>query len=204
MEFHEKLQALRKGRGLTQEELAQALYVSRTAISKWESGRGYPSIDSLKEISKFFSVSIDDLLSGEKIISIAEKENKANMQNICDLLFGVVDFMSIMLIILPLYPMPVNDYVYSVNLFAYTESAPVNRIIYWAVFILLTLIGAIKVILNQMKIEKGRNIVTNVSVILSVAMVLFLAMTRQVYAVVIAFLLLILKGILILKKGNAV
>jgi transcriptional regulator with XRE-family HTH domain len=61
MEFHEKLQELRKNKGLTQEELAKELYVSRTAISKWESGRGYPSIDSLKEISKFFSVSIDDL-----------------------------------------------------------------------------------------------------------------------------------------------
>ena len=47
MEFNEKLQSLRKNKGLTQEELAEALYVSRTAISKWESGRGYPSIDSL-------------------------------------------------------------------------------------------------------------------------------------------------------------
>ena len=55
MEFHEKLQELRKSRGLTQEELAEALFVSRTAISKWESGRGYPSIDSLKEISRYFS-----------------------------------------------------------------------------------------------------------------------------------------------------
>ena len=53
MEFHEKLQELRKDRGLTQEELAEALFVSRTAISKWESGRGYPNIESLKEISKF-------------------------------------------------------------------------------------------------------------------------------------------------------
>ena len=54
MEFSEKLQELRKNRGLTQEELAEALFVSRTAVSKWESGRGYPSIESLKEISKFF------------------------------------------------------------------------------------------------------------------------------------------------------
>ena len=57
MEFHEKLQELRKQRGMTQEELATALYVSRTAVSKWESGRGYPSIDSLKAISGFFGVS---------------------------------------------------------------------------------------------------------------------------------------------------
>ena len=80
MEFYEKLQELRKSRGLTQEELAEALFVSRTAISKWESGRGYPSIDSLKEISRFFSVSIDELLTGEKLISIAEKENKIGNQ----------------------------------------------------------------------------------------------------------------------------
>ena len=40
MEFHEKLQELRKQKGLTQEELAESLYVSRNAISKWESGRG--------------------------------------------------------------------------------------------------------------------------------------------------------------------
>ena len=48
-----KIKDLRTQKGLTQEELAEALYVSRTAISKWESGRGYPNIDSLKAISKF-------------------------------------------------------------------------------------------------------------------------------------------------------
>ena len=84
MEFHEKLQELRKNKGLTQEELAEALYVSRTAISKWESGRGYPSIDSLKEISRYFSVSIDDLLSSEKLLTqlshpFKELENLKNL-----------------------------------------------------------------------------------------------------------------------------
>ena len=119
MEFYEKLQELRKSRGLTQEELAEALFVSRTAISKWESGRGYPSIDSLKEISSYFSVSIDDLLSGEQLIFIAEKENKSNLNSVYDLLLGFVDLFSLMLIFLPLYPNPVNGYIYSVNLFVY-------------------------------------------------------------------------------------
>ena len=47
MEFNEKLQQLRKNKGLTQEELAQAIYVSRTAVSKWESGRGLSVISCL-------------------------------------------------------------------------------------------------------------------------------------------------------------
>ena len=202
MEFNEKLQELRKSRGLTQEELAEALYVSRTAISKWESGRGYPSIDSLKEISKFFSVTIDDLLSGEKIISIAERENKSNIQNICDLLFGFVDLMSITLIILPLYPNPINNYIYSVSLFAYTELTLASSIVYWIMFTALIMIGFVKVILNQMKIEKGRKLLTSISIVCSIVTVLFLAMTREAYAVSITFFLLIQKGILLFKKSN--
>lgn len=54
MEFNEKLQQLRKKNNLTQEQLAEQLFVSRTAVSKWESGKGYPNIESLKSISKLF------------------------------------------------------------------------------------------------------------------------------------------------------
>ena len=74
MEFNEKLQQLRKQKEITQEELAVAIYVSRTAVSKWESGRGYPSIDSLKALSKFFGITIDELLSGEELLIIAEED----------------------------------------------------------------------------------------------------------------------------------
>ena len=197
MEFHEKLQELRKSRGLTQEELAEALYVSRTAISKWESGRGYPSIDSLKEISKYFSVTIDNLLSGEKLISIAEKENKSNIRSICDLLFGITDIIFFILIVLPIYPNTIEGHVYSVNLFSYVETSQMNRMIYWILFISLVLLGIIKAVLT--KSDKNSKGITKVSMILNILLVLFLAMTREVYAIIMAFLLLVVKGLLLFK-----
>ena len=199
MEFHEKLQELRKNRGLTQEELAEVLYVSRTAISKWESGRGYPSIDSLKEISNYFSVTIDDLLSGEKLISIAEKENKDNIRSMCGLLFGIVDLCSFILIILPLYPNTIEDFVYSVNLLQYTETTTFNRLVYWSVFSFLMMIGIVEIVLARFRLVKGYKILMSISMLIGILNVLFLALTREAYAVTVAFLLLIIKGILLIK-----
>jgi len=70
MEFNEKLQHLRRQKNLTQEELAEALFVSRAAVSKWESGRGYPNIDSLRAIAAFFSVTVDELLSAGETLTL--------------------------------------------------------------------------------------------------------------------------------------
>lgn len=202
LEFHEKFQELRKRRGLTQEELAEALFVSRTAISKWESGRGYPSIDSLKEISSYFSVSIDDLLSGEQLIFIAEKENKSNLNRVCDLLLGFVDLFSLMLIFLPLYPKPVNGYIYSVNLFGYVDGNAFIIRIYWALFIGLTITGIVKILMVYFKFEKDKKAVTFISVGLSIIAVLFLTMAREPYAITVTFLLLLIKGILLYKQAK--
>lgn len=203
MEFYEKLQELRKSKGLTQEELAEALYVSRTAVSKWESGRGYPSIDSLKEISSYFSVSIDELLSGEKLLSIAERENKSNMQNLCDILIGILDLLSVTLIVLPLYPNPIDGYIFSVNLFSYTETTSFNRLVYWGLYAALMAAGTAKILLTRLKIVKGRKLLTAGSMGLSILTVLFLAMTREAYAVTMAFLLFVTKGILLWKNGGS-
>ena len=199
MEFHEKLQELRKQRGLTQEELAEALYVSRTAISKWESGRGYPNIDSLKEISNFFSVSIDDLLSSEKMLFIAEKEHKTNLQSMFDLLLGIVDICSFLLIVLPLYPKTAGEYIYSVNLIEYTQNNVIIRMIFWLLFVAVIAVGATKSLLVQLKVAKGQKALTFLSMGLSIFIVVFLALTREVYAVVVAFLLLVIKGLLLVR-----
>lgn len=199
MEFHEKLQELRKNRGVTQEELAEELYVSRTAVSKWESGRGYPSIDSLKAISNYFSVSIDDLLSAEKIISIAEKESQFKIQRICDLLIGMIDVCTFLLIVLPLYPNEIQGYIYSVNLLSYTGGTSLIRFAYWIMFVTLMLDGVIKVLLAQLKIEKGQKTITKCSVSNSVLAVLLLAMTREAYATILVFLLLVIKTLILVQ-----
>ena len=199
MEFSEKLQTLRKSRGLTQEELAEALFVSRTAVSKWESGRGYPSIDSLKEISRFFAVSIDELLSGEKLISIAENENKANIRNLCELLFGTVDLFTVLAILLPLYPKTTDGFIYAVSLIAYTETSALNRTVYWMLFLLLILSGILKVVSAKLSMQRAQKITTFCSVTLSISAVLYLALAGETYAVAVIFLLLTVKSGLLLK-----
>lgn len=199
MELHEKLQELRKSRGLTQEELSEALYVSRSAISKWESGRGYPSIDSLKEISIFFSISIDDLLSTDKLLSIAEKENKANVRSMCDLLFGLLDIIVFILVFLPLYPNRVDGFVYSVNLFAYTQTTSLNRLMFWIMIVFLVIVGWMKLILIKLDKQSYNLIVTRLSISLSILAVLLFSITGESYAAIIVFLLLAIKGILLFK-----
>lgn len=199
MEFGQKLYELRKNKELTQEELAAALYVSRTAISKWESGRGYPSIDSLKTISAFFSVSIDDLLSVEKIISIAEKENKENIKNMYILFFGICDILYFMLIVLPLYSNSSGGHIYAINLIAYLENATANHIIYPIIFLLLIMVGTAKIILLRFETDNRQKLLTFISVLLGMLAVLLLALTREAYATSTAFLLLVIKGWLLLK-----
>lgn len=193
MEFNEKLVQLRKSRNLTQDELAEALYVSRAAVSKWESGRGLPSIESLKDIAKFFSVSIDELLSGEKLLSLAEKENSSNTRKICDIIFGVADLLSFVLFVLPLYPSTVDGYVYSVSLLSYTETSKINIAVYWVLFALLVLSGAVKLIFAKLKAEKCSKASAYVSLVVSMVTVLFLALTREAYALVVVFLLFVIK-----------
>ena len=66
MNFAEKLKELRKQKGLSQEQLAEKIYVSRQAITKWENGNGIPDIENLISISNLFNESLDSLLSEEK------------------------------------------------------------------------------------------------------------------------------------------
>ena len=81
MKFSDKLKMFRAEHNLTQDELADKIYVTRTAISKWETDNGYPSIESLKQIAKLFNTTLDELLSDEdlkKKEDLALKDAKTN------------------------------------------------------------------------------------------------------------------------------
>lgn len=200
MELNEKLQELRKNKGLTQEELAAALYVSRTAVSKWKSGRGLPSIDSLKQISAFFDVSIDDLLSADKALSLAEQENKASQRSFCDSLLGISDLCAILLILLPLYPRVDGKTVYAVDFLTYARTAAFSGRIFAFLFAGLILTGAVKIGSVCGKTETAQPLLTGISLCISIAAVLLLAVTRNAYATSLTFLLLVIKGTLLLKR----
>lgn len=200
MEFHEKLQELRKNKGLTQEALAEILYVSRTAVSKWESGRGYPGIESLKQISTYFGVSIDDLLSGEQLLSLAERENKGNLQRICDLISGAVDLLTLLLIVLPLYPKNVEGYVYAVSLMDYGNVTGKPLIFYWILFIGLAVLGMIQITVTKRGGFKYSRILLDFSMAFGIITVIYLALCREPYATTLAFLMLVIKGMLMLRS----
>lgn len=75
MNFSEKLQILRKSKGLTQETLAEKLNVSRPAVAKWESGQAYPDISNLIQISDIMNVTIDYLVRDQQcMISVSSDE----------------------------------------------------------------------------------------------------------------------------------
>ena len=198
MEFSEKLQELRKSRSMTQEELAEALFVSRTAISKWESGRGYPSIDSLKEISRFFSVTIDELICSDEMITVAENDKKEFVSKYVSLICSVMDILLAILLFIPAFGNG-QDSSETVALFGLT------RIRFWVktvfiVIITITILNGIcgVIIANFNKSVWNRHrLITGVA--LSILAVIVFIATRQPYAGIVCFAFLVIKGFLIAK-----
>lgn len=200
MEIHEKLQELRKQKGLTQEELAEVLYVSRTAISKWESGRGYPNIDSLKAISRFFGVTIDELLSGDEVLTIAEEDNKQKEKHFCGLVFGLLDLSVIMFFFLPFFGQKENGTIQGVSLLSLSKIAPYLRTAYYVVVIGIMVYGILTLTLqNCQKMFWVRNKYP-ISLILSAAALLMFIISSQPYAATFLFLFLAIKVLLRSKR----
>jgi transcriptional regulator with XRE-family HTH domain len=201
MEFNEKLQELRKSKGLTQEELAEALFVSRTAISKWESGRGYPNLDSLKQISRFFAVSIDELICSEEIISAAEEEKKTSLDRYLSLLCGTLDILLGLLLFLPVFGNG-SETSASVPLFAITGLSAWIKTVFAVVIAVTVLNGICGIMISHLDkpVWDHHRLVTGMA--LSVIGTAVFIVTRQPYAGIICLVILVVKGWLIVKRKS--
>ena len=200
MEFHEKLQELRKRRGLTQEELADALYVSRTAVSKWESGRGYPNIDSLKAIAAFFSVTIDELLSGDQVLTIAEEDSKQKETHIRDLVFGLLDLSVAMFLFLPFFGQKAAGTIQEVSLLSLAEISPWLRVSYFVVVIGIILFGILTLALQNWQRAFWVNGKRKVSLVFNAVGVLLFIISLQPYAASFLFVFFVIKVVMLIKK----
>lgn len=200
MEFNEKLQKLRKEKGITQEELAKVLFVSRTAVSKWESGRGYPNIDSLRDLSRYFSVTLDELICPEEILSAAEDEKKSTVQKYLALLCGALDLLLVTLFFLPIFG---EGEGLSKTLFALSETALWIKVVFIALIGLAILNGLAGMIVSRLEkpLWNKHRIITGLAIsILGSAIFL---LTRQPYAGILCFCLLVIKGFLLFQsKGR--
>ena len=74
MEFGTKLKTVREQKGITQQTLADHLYVTRQAVSRWECGARYPDLMTAKKISEYFDISMDELITGDDWRSYPEKQ----------------------------------------------------------------------------------------------------------------------------------
>ena len=200
MDFNEKLQQLRKQRNLTQEELANELYVSRTAISKWESGRGYPSLDSLRAISKLFSVSIDDLLSGEELITAAETDNQEKVRGLRDFVFGVLDCMPILLFFLPFFGQKEHDMVRAVSLLSLNSNAGYIRTAFILTMVLTIIYGIAELALQNIHHRIWLRGKTKISLFLTLFGTMLFIASPQPYAAAFMLCLLVVKGVLLIKR----
>ena len=199
MEFNEKLQELRKLRGLTQEELATALYVTRTAISKWESGRGYPNIDSLRRISAYFNVTVDDLLSSQQLLTIAEEERKEKGKQICSLIFGLLDISVAMFLFLPLFGQALDGKVANVPLIFLANISSYTRLAYFTIVVVSILIGIIALALQNYQNIIWQRSKQTISLIWNIIGALLFIVSPQPYVASFLFIYLIFKFIILIK-----
>ena len=200
MDFNEKLQELRKQKGLTQEELAASLYVSRTAVSKWESGRGYPGIDSLKAIAGFFSVTVDELLSCDKVLTIAENDQKRQKSRFCDLVFGFSDLLAVMLIFLPIFADRSSESVRVFSLLNINGAGGKFLFVFLGAVIIQSVFGVLLLALQNCEATawvKGKK---TVSFALSFAEVLGFTVCLQPYPAVYALVFLVVKVLAVVKQ----
>ena len=170
--------------------------MSRTAISKWETGRGTPNLDSLQAIAKLFGVSLDELLSTEEVVVMAKNENKRNTEQILCYIDSVLNLMSVFGFLLPMYKVFKNNVYYCVPLYQY------SGFMHKTIFIIqsaILLCGVLGLIFQWKEKEKIYNFVKFSGYILMIIFIFLLIALNHPNASSFCFAFLLIKGMVLIK-----
>lgn len=189
MEFKDILHKLRLEANLTQEQLAEKLFVSRVTVSKWENGRGYPNLDSIKLIARIFSVSIDDLLLHDPAMFIKDSDTtvtKASCKQY-NIFFGCLDLFTGILLFLPVFVnRSIKDTIVLDSLLAIHFFTPAVKWILVAFISCISFFGVIELALQKVPDKTWLKKSLFISIFLSVCCeVLFILTLQQTPALII-------------------
>lgn len=196
-----KIKKIRNDNKLTQEQFAEKMLVSRTAVSKWENGTCYPSIDSLKYMSEVFNISLDELMSNEEMLDIVKTEKYSNASKYNGLLFCILDMIRIIFVFLPLYSFKTNNFIYSVSLFKSNDLGVFLKFILMNMFIMFFILGIIELCLNR---RKCNNVLNKISLLFDIVSIFIILFINQPYLVALMFFVFVVKVVMLLNVNKSV
>lgn len=197
MQFHEKLKSCRLAEGWTQEQLAERVCVSRVTVSKWETGRGFPNLGSLQQLASLFRLSIDELLSTSELVAIARSEVEHTTEESQTLMFGLLDFVVVLLLALPLF---FDGKAISSALVDFVPGAFFQQAILVGVVVTIALFGVAELALQHRLFQVWSRRMHGISLLLSLMLLVLFVSCRQPYHCMYVLGLLVAKVLFLLKR----
>ena len=160
-----------------------------------------PGIDSLKAIAKYFSVSLDSLLSCDTVLAIAEEDGRQAQSRTCSLVFGLLDISGVLLLFLPVFGERTEDAVRSVSLLVLQGTSLYMRAAFFALIAVSLLWGILLLTLQNSAFSFWQRWKDRGSLALSAAGTLLFMAGRQPYAGALTLVFLLIKMLLLLKRS---
>ena len=145
-------------------------------------------------------MSIDELLSNDELIDLAQTENRSGIRRVIGLVFGILDLITAVFFFLPLIGKQEEDAVRAVALLEQGSVTGFLRGIYFAALITVSLFGVFELFLEFTDNERGLRLCRPCSVALYAGLILLFALSRQPYLTALAFLLFMVKVVLLMKS----
>ena len=157
-------------------------------------------IESLKTISKHFSISLDELLSGEQLLSIAENDQKEKEKRVRDLFFGLLDCCMALLLFLPCFCQKTDGVIKIVSLLSLKGIQQYLKTVYIVFIILMIVVGISTLTLQNCQRKLWTQSKNILSITLNAGSVCLFIISLQPYPAIFSFAFLIIKALILLKR----